>query len=207
MPEAGGTPRNKKKNKGSAKALDEDDANHDASFKKQAEQSPNSHFIEEEATREKHDTMTDENKGHTKDTPITHPNDDRQIYTEDGGNAVHRMPGSPQDALQAKERFDALVRDRDSLRAEVIDMRKTLEGIQLKHRADMEALQQKVDDTESKKEHAESQFQKLLERVNTIKSQLGERLKEDAVGGAYPSEGKNRRAGRTKFDIGRRPTD
>jgi hypothetical protein len=45
----------------------------------------------------------------------------------------------------------------------------------------MEALQEKLDDAESKKEHAETQFQKLMERVNTIKSQLGERLKEDAV--------------------------
>lgn len=60
-------------------------------------------------------------------------------------------------------------------------MRKSLEEIQTKHRLGMEALQQKLDDAESKKGHAESQFQKLLERVNTIKSQLGERLKEDAV--------------------------
>jgi predicted nucleic acid-binding Zn-ribbon protein len=73
------------------------------------------------------------------------------------------------------------VRDRDSLRAEVTDMRKSLEEIQSKHRTDMEALQTKLDDAESKKEHAESQFRGLLERVNTIKSQLGERLKEDAV--------------------------
>lgn len=73
------------------------------------------------------------------------------------------------------------MRDRDSLRAEVTDMRKSLEEIQSKHSADMEALQQKLEDAESKKEQAETQFQKLLERVNTIKSQLGERLKEDAV--------------------------
>jgi hypothetical protein len=60
-------------------------------------------------------------------------------------------------------------------------MRKSLEEIQSKHTADMEALQEKLDDAETKKEHAETQFQKLMERVNTIKSQLGERLKEDAV--------------------------
>jgi chromosome segregation ATPase len=59
-------------------------------------------------------------------------------------------------------------------------MRKSLEEIQLKHSAEMEALQQKLDGAETKKEHAETQFQKLLERVNTIKAQLGERLKEDA---------------------------
>ncbi|KAL2872227.1 putative Golgi matrix protein [Aspergillus lucknowensis] len=59
-------------------------------------------------------------------------------------------------------------------------MRKSLEEIQAKHRTDMEALQSKLEDAENKKEHAESQYRGLLERVNTIKSQLGERLKEDA---------------------------
>jgi predicted nuclease with TOPRIM domain len=88
---------------------------------------------------------------------------------------------SDSDDAEPKDRFDALVRDRDSLRAEVTDMRKSLEEIQSKHQADMEALQQKLDDSESKKEQAETQFQKLMERVNAIKSQLGQRLKEDEV--------------------------
>lgn len=60
-------------------------------------------------------------------------------------------------------------------------MRKSLEEIQSKHRDENQDLQQKLEESESKKERAESQYQKLLERVNTIKSQLGERLKEDAV--------------------------
>lgn len=60
-------------------------------------------------------------------------------------------------------------------------MRKSLEDLQSKHNADMETLQRKLEDAESKKEQAETQFQNLLERVNTIKSQLGQRMKEDAV--------------------------
>lgn len=60
-------------------------------------------------------------------------------------------------------------------------MRKSLEEIQSKHEADMQALQQRLGDAESKKEQAETQFQKLMERVNAIKSQLGARLKEDEV--------------------------
>lgn len=60
-------------------------------------------------------------------------------------------------------------------------MRKSLEEIQSKHKTDMDALQEKLDDSENKKEQAETQYKKLLERVNTIKSQLGERLKEDEV--------------------------
>ncbi|KAJ5563858.1 hypothetical protein N7513_000100, partial [Penicillium frequentans] len=95
--------------------------------------------------------------------------------TEDTHPTVTETETDP----EPNDRFDALVRDRDSLRAEVTDMRKSLEEIQLKHRLEMEALQQKLYDTESKKEQAETQFQKLLERVNIIKSQLGERLKED----------------------------
>lgn len=61
------------------------------------------------------------------------------------------------------------------------ELRKSLEQIQHKHEEEMEALQQKLNESEDKKTQAETQFQKLLERVNTIKSQLGERLKEDAV--------------------------
>ncbi|KAJ5808921.1 hypothetical protein N7474_010190 [Penicillium riverlandense] len=94
---------------------------------------------------------------------------------------ANEQPNLASDGSEPKDRFDALVRDRDSLRAEVTDMRKSLEEIQSKHSAEMETLQQRLDDAESKKEQAETQFQKLLERVNTIKSQLGERLKEDAI--------------------------
>lgn len=85
------------------------------------------------------------------------------------------------EALRSKDRFEALVKDRDSLRAEVTDMRKSLEQIQSKHHDDMEVLHGILEDAKSKKEHAESQYRGLLERVNTIKAQLGERLKEDAV--------------------------
>ncbi|EZF62466.1 hypothetical protein H104_04903 [Trichophyton rubrum CBS 289.86] len=77
-------------------------------------------------------------------------------------------------------RFDVLVRDRDSLREEVIEMRRSLEEIQNKHDEEMETLQEKLRVSESQKEQAESQFHSLLGRVNTIKSQLGERLKADA---------------------------
>lgn len=108
-------------------------------------------------------------------------NNQGSVATPDPSSDTHVQSNPVSDGIEPKDRFDALVRDRDSLRAEVADMRKSLEEIQSKHTADMEALQQKLDDAESKKEQAETQFQKLLERVNTIKSQLGERLKEDAV--------------------------
>ncbi|KAL5334073.1 hypothetical protein BJX70DRAFT_379282 [Aspergillus crustosus] len=109
--------------------------------------------------------------------PDTNSNNDVHIDNESDDS---RAKSPILEALRSKDRFEALVRDRDSLRAEVTDMRKSLEELQLKHHTDMEALQSKLDDAESKKEHAESQYRGLLERVNIIKAQLGERLKEDA---------------------------
>lgn len=102
------------------------------------------------------------------------------------GRQLDETENSKPPPIDPENKFDALVRDRDSLRAEVIQMRKSLEEIQLKHQEEMGALQHQLDDSETKKEHAENQFQKLLERVNTIKSQLGERMKEDAVCFLFP---------------------
>lgn len=83
--------------------------------------------------------------------------------------------------MEADSRFEALVRDRDSLREEVAELRKSLEQIQSKHDEDMGTLQKKLEDTQSEKEHSDSQFRNLMGKVNTIKAQLGERLKADAV--------------------------
>ncbi|KAK9854076.1 hypothetical protein MYU51_004799 [Penicillium brevicompactum] len=107
-------------------------------------------------------------------------NNQQNTAAGDAPSSVDNQPDPASDRTEPNDRFDALVRDRDSLRAEVADVRKSLEDIQSKHAAEIEPLQQRLDDAESKKDHAETQYQKLLERVNTIKSQLGERLKEDA---------------------------
>ncbi|PGH17026.1 guanylate kinase [Helicocarpus griseus UAMH5409] len=88
--------------------------------------------------------------------------------------------GADAPSLESYPRFEALVRDRDSLRAEVAEMRISLEKIQSKHDEDMGALQSQLEQSQSDKEHAETQFRNLLGKVNTIKSQLGERLKADA---------------------------
>ncbi|KAJ5086306.1 hypothetical protein NUU61_007613 [Penicillium alfredii] len=164
-----------------------------AKAKANEEKAENEHH---EETSTNHDHPINENPHAPSDDTIENPQDagakPDTTDSMDKPNENHELavtgdtqsPNDQQDPAAAdpepKDRFDALVRDRDSLRAEVTDMRKSLEGIQSKHRADMEALQQRLDDAESKKEHAETQYQNLLERINTIKSQLGERLKEDA---------------------------
>ncbi|KZF25717.1 golgi matrix protein [Xylona heveae TC161] len=79
-----------------------------------------------------------------------------------------------------EERLDALVKDRDSLRAEVTELRKALEDIQGKHEQEVSTVQGQLEEAQNEKEHAESQYRNLLGKVNTIRSQLGERLKADA---------------------------
>ncbi|KAF3385205.1 Guanylate kinase [Penicillium rolfsii] len=136
--------------------------------------------LEQLGASENHeDTVQDEADEDPSD-PVEIPDADNTKQDEAETTQSERNTDKPDsDDAEPKDRFDALVRDRDSLRAEVTDMRKSLEEIQSKHRADMEALQRKLDESESKKEQAETQFQKLMERVNAIKSQLGQRLKED----------------------------
>jgi phage shock protein A len=79
------------------------------------------------------------------------------------------------------ERFEALARERDNLRAEVIELRKSLELIREKHDEEVSAIQDQLEESQNGKEHAETQYRDLLGRVNTLKSQLGARLKEVKV--------------------------
>ncbi|EAW07950.1 putative Golgi matrix protein [Aspergillus clavatus NRRL 1] len=176
MPEGGTKTKKNKKNRSNVKPKDgEGDRLNDQSLIEQSnEQYDNisgTRGVDTEATNETTDG------GRSEKIDDIHDSLNASTNTSTGDetakeSAVAEPPSS--------DRFDALVRDRDSLRAEVTDMRKSLEEIQSKHYAEMETLQQKLADAESKKDHAETQFQKLLERVNTIKAQLGERLKEDA---------------------------
>lgn len=85
------------------------------------------------------------------------------------------------EGTDAASRFDALVKDRDALRLEVTQLRQSLEEIQNKHASELKAVQGELADTQAEKENAEEQYQSLLGKVNTIRSQLGERLKADAV--------------------------
>lgn len=84
----------------------------------------------------------------------------------------------------ADERFNALVRDRDSLRAEVTELRRSLEEVRSRHAGEAderETLRRSLTETRGEKDHAEMRYRDLLGKVNTIKSQLGERLRADAV--------------------------
>jgi chromosome segregation ATPase len=85
------------------------------------------------------------------------------------------------DSESPDARFEALVRDRDALRAEVTQLRQSLEQLRAKHETSLDSVKEELQEAQSEKQHAEEQYQTLLGRVNTIKAQLGERLKADAV--------------------------
>ncbi|OBT53749.1 hypothetical protein VE04_05313 [Pseudogymnoascus sp. 24MN13] len=69
--------------------------------------------------------------------------------------------------------------DASALRAEVEALRATLEDIQERHKEELSSVHSELEESEQAKEQAQSQYQNLLGRVNTIKSTLGERLAAD----------------------------
>ncbi|KAL8914454.1 MAG: hypothetical protein Q9171_000959 [Xanthocarpia ochracea] len=77
-------------------------------------------------------------------------------------------------------RLEALAQERAALKDEVTQLRRSLEKIQAKHEEDMMVIRGELEERTGEKEHAETQYRNLLGKVNTIRSQLGERLKADA---------------------------
>lgn len=85
-------------------------------------------------------------------------------------------------AIDTDTKLEALVNERTALREEVAQVRRSLEEIQEKHKAELGTVREQLADSQGEKEQAETQYRNLLGKVNTIRSQLGERLKADAVG-------------------------
>lgn len=84
--------------------------------------------------------------------------------------------------VETDARFKALVEERSLLREEVAQVRKTLEEIQRNHGMELGTIREQLAESRGEKEQAEAQYKGLLGKVSTIRSQLGERLKADAVG-------------------------
>jgi len=103
---------------------------------------------------------------------------------------------SPPPSSDTSARLEAIAKERDALRQEVTQLRKSLEGIQSKrqagdvdnvaelhssHEEEIKALKEELDEANEGKDHFETQYKNLLGRVNTIKTSLGDRLKADAA--------------------------
>ena len=71
--------------------------------------------------------------------------------------------------------------EREELRAEVTQLRQSLQRLQEQHTEEITGVREDLSSTQQGKEHAETQYRNLLGKVNTIRSQLGERLKADAA--------------------------
>jgi hypothetical protein len=107
--------------------------------------------------------------------------------------------GSPgqrdaEDSTSIYAKLEALTKEREILLREVAEMRKSLEVIRGAQDTETTDLLEQVKQAELEKEEAvaaqekaETQYQELLGRVNTIRTNLGERLKADAVGSCLES--------------------
>ena len=84
-------------------------------------------------------------------------------------------------ATNTDARIEALVNERAALREEVAQVRRSIEEIQERHEEELGSIREQFADAQAEKEQAETQYRNLLGKVNTIRSQLGERLKADAV--------------------------
>lgn len=93
-----------------------------------------------------------------------------------------RISGSKASSVDTEASLDKLAHERTVLRAEVAQLRRSLEEIQERHEEDVLNYREQLKESRGEKEHAEMQYRNLLGKVNTIRSQLGERLKADAVG-------------------------
>ena len=88
---------------------------------------------------------------------------------------------SPLPQAETKLAFSALSEERDALRDEVAQIRKTLEVTREEHEEELDSIRGQLVTVQSEKEQAEAQYRGLLGKVSAIRSQLGERLKADAV--------------------------
>ncbi|KAH8685518.1 hypothetical protein BGZ60DRAFT_440556 [Tricladium varicosporioides] len=128
------------------------------------------------------------------------------------GKADRRPENKTPDTSDTSSRLEAMSQEREALRVEVEQLRRSLEDIQGRHSEEISAIKEQhademetvktkhteeistikdqlteevtsiraeLQETETAKEHAETQYQHLLGRVNTIKASLGERLKAD----------------------------
>ena len=111
------------------------------------------------------------------------PRRDEEEEEEEEEEDTMAQPATPRTASRgddASSRLDAMQQERDNLRAEVTQLRQSLESLQERHSEDISGVREELEQSQQGKEQAEAQYRTLLSKVNTIRSQLGERLRADA---------------------------
>ncbi|KAL1884321.1 hypothetical protein VTK73DRAFT_15 [Phialemonium thermophilum] len=92
-------------------------------------------------------------------------------------DALNSRAGPDSDTTAAK--LETMSQEREALRQEVERLRRQLESLQVTHQQEVAQLKTELEESEAAKDHAETQFQTLLGRVEKIKETLGDRLKRD----------------------------
>ena len=101
-------------------------------------------------------------------------------------NGIYNGSDAPLDITSAsppktEAMLESLTKEREALREEVTQLRKSLEELRGKHDEELSDVKSQLEEAHGEKDHVKTQYRNLLGKVNTIKSQLGERLKADAV--------------------------
>ena len=103
-------------------------------------------------------------------------------------NGVHSLSldgnSAPKDSTEVSglaEKVEVLARERDNLRLEVAELRKSLESIQGNHKQEIDDLKAKLETAEEGREEADQRHSDLRVRVKEITATLGERLKSNTV--------------------------
>ena len=121
------------------------------------------------------------------------PNPDSDSPTEPREESTTNEMPAPAEAASHTSDADAglkaMAEERDSLRAEVARFRESLKAVEEKHEQELATLREQLVETQEGKNQAEAQYKGLLGKVSTIRSQLGERLKADAVRGRFLLQG------------------
>lgn len=85
------------------------------------------------------------------------------------------------DPSDTSSRFNALVKDRDNLREEVIKLRKSLEELRSKHESQDETVQDQLQEARNEKEEWENRYNELKDGLDDMRSRLAERFKAKIV--------------------------
>jgi chromosome segregation ATPase len=93
--------------------------------------------------------------------------------------AEENFKSNASDTTDTSSRLEAMSQDREALRLEVEKLRKQLEEIQEKHNEELTTVKDELAETEIAKDQAETNYQNLMGRVNSIKATLGERMAAD----------------------------
>ncbi|KAL9590777.1 MAG: hypothetical protein Q9203_000415 [Teloschistes exilis] len=126
-------------------------------------------------------SLTADNGGKAKtSTGGTERKESDNLITNNHEPAILRNALAKARLEDADDRFEALVQERMALQDEVAELRQSLDEIQGRYAEELQTIRRQLEERTGEKEHAETQYRNLLGKVNTIRSQLGERLKADA---------------------------